>query len=191
MLSKGNNLNRKGFGQARHHDEEVETFYIKGPMGRGLELDDSGVHVAFAAGTGALVFLDLVTHLLLRNTQPKEKRSNDFSALRDGFVFHFYCAFQNEDQAIGLELCNALEKINHKLQIENFRVVVRLSEGNKYRKKPQRWDEDYIEKELMPYAGKIKKIWVCGPPMLNQSFDIALDNLKHKLKLQDKMIDIL
>ena len=81
--------------------------------------------------------------------------------------------------------------MNRKLQIENFHLTVRLSEGNKYRKKPQRWDEDYIEKELMPYSGKINKIWVCGPPMLNQSFDIALDKLKTKLKITSDKIDIL
>lgn len=44
-----------------------EMFNIKGPMGRGLEMKSSGVHVAFCAGTGVLVFLDLVAHLLMRN----------------------------------------------------------------------------------------------------------------------------
>lgn len=40
--------------------DSQEVFYIKGPMGRGLQLADSGLHVAFCAGTGVLVFLDLV-----------------------------------------------------------------------------------------------------------------------------------
>ena len=44
-----------------------EMFNIKGPMGRGLEITKSGLHVAFCAGTGVLVFLDLVAHLLMRN----------------------------------------------------------------------------------------------------------------------------
>jgi len=44
-----------------------EMFNIKGPMGRGLDIKNKGVHVAFCAGTGALVFLDLVAHLLMRN----------------------------------------------------------------------------------------------------------------------------
>jgi len=34
-------------------------------MGRGLQLKPTGLHVAFCAGTGVLVFLDLVAHLLL------------------------------------------------------------------------------------------------------------------------------
>jgi len=44
-----------------------EMFFIKGPMGRGLEIKETGLHVAFCAGTGVLVFLDLVAHLLMRN----------------------------------------------------------------------------------------------------------------------------
>ena len=35
-------------------------------MGLGLELKPRGRHIAFAAGTGILVFLDLVAHLILR-----------------------------------------------------------------------------------------------------------------------------
>ena len=45
---------------------EFDVFNLKGPMGKGLCIEDHGVHVAFCAGTGVLVFLDLVSHLLLR-----------------------------------------------------------------------------------------------------------------------------
>ena len=47
-------------------EENVEAFFVKGPMGKGLCIQPSGVHVAFCAGTGVLVFLDLVSHMLLR-----------------------------------------------------------------------------------------------------------------------------
>ena len=50
--------------------DEKEIYYIKGPMGRGLQLSPSGTHVAFCAGTGALVFLDLVSQLLILNCFP-------------------------------------------------------------------------------------------------------------------------
>jgi len=43
------------------------AYYIKGPMGKGLQLQPTGVHVAFCAGTGALVFLDLVATLLIKS----------------------------------------------------------------------------------------------------------------------------
>jgi hypothetical protein len=35
-------------------------------MGTGLEIENEGTHVAFAAGTGVLVFIDVVAHLILR-----------------------------------------------------------------------------------------------------------------------------
>ena len=37
---------------------------MKGPMGKGLDIQYEGVHIAFSAGTGCLVFLDLVAHLI-------------------------------------------------------------------------------------------------------------------------------
>jgi len=57
------------------HVDELSTenaYYIKGPMGKGLQIRSSGIHVAFCAGTGALVFLDLVSHLLLKNCYEHE-----------------------------------------------------------------------------------------------------------------------
>ena len=48
-------------------EEMFDVFELKGPMGKGLCIEPSGVHVAFCAGTGVLVFLDLLSHLLLRS----------------------------------------------------------------------------------------------------------------------------
>lgn len=36
-------------------------------MGRGLGIQSTGTHVGFAAGTGCLVFIDLVAHLIRKN----------------------------------------------------------------------------------------------------------------------------
>ena len=35
-------------------------------MGLGIDIQPNGAHVAFTAGTGVLVFVDLVAHLILR-----------------------------------------------------------------------------------------------------------------------------
>jgi len=43
-----------------------ERFEIRGPLGTGLELETNGTYVVFAAGTGILVFIDLIAHLILR-----------------------------------------------------------------------------------------------------------------------------
>ena len=44
-----------------------ERYEISGPMGHGLRIKNQGVHVAFAAGTGVLCFVDLVAKIALNN----------------------------------------------------------------------------------------------------------------------------
>lgn len=48
-----------------------QPYEIKGPMGKGLGLttDSKGVHMAFSAGTGILVFVDLFARLLLSSLE--------------------------------------------------------------------------------------------------------------------------
>ena len=136
-------------------------------MGRGLQLQQEGVHVAFCAGTGVLVFLDLVSQLLILNCFSKGGVGSGTDgvpeAMRDffkpGFKLHLYVAFQNRAQAIGLDLIEALEQVNRNLGLDNFKVTVRLSETDGGPKMP-RWTPDFIEKELVPMAGQIKKICV-------------------------------
>lgn len=67
-------------------------------MGKGLQIKDSGIHVAFCAGTGVLVFLDLASHLLLEAANLSE------SKFGPDFEFHLYAAFANCKNAIGLNL---------------------------------------------------------------------------------------
>ena len=56
----------KGLSNLLHTSDSSNSFFIRGPLGCGLKLHaaSSGTHVAFTAGTGALVFLDLVAYLL-------------------------------------------------------------------------------------------------------------------------------
>ena len=46
--------------------DKSACYQIKGPMGKGLDIQPTGKHIALAAGTGILVFIDLVAHLILR-----------------------------------------------------------------------------------------------------------------------------
>lgn len=60
-------------------------------MGKGLGIQESGVHIAFAAGTGILVFIDLVAHLIRKNL--KQLSSNEDSMLSSDFKFILYTSF--------------------------------------------------------------------------------------------------
>lgn len=167
------------------------AYFIKGPMGRGLQLQSSGIHVAFCAGTGVLVFLDLVSSLIIKNCFGHEGRKlpEGLDFFEDSFEFHLYVSFADKESAIGLDIIEKLETLNRQLKLTNFKATVRLSNGEG--KQKQRWDQNYIRKEMMPYAGKIQKVWVCGPPMLNETFDKALAHMSETLGLKSGSIEIM
>ena len=58
-----------------------DVFFVKGPMGKGLQIEERGIHIAFCAGTGVLVYLDLVGHLILRNSLPFIKHNSAYSKI--------------------------------------------------------------------------------------------------------------
>ncbi len=49
-----------GISYNLHNANSRDIFNVKGPLGKSLCLEKNGDHVAFLAGTGLLVFLDLV-----------------------------------------------------------------------------------------------------------------------------------
>ena len=142
-----------------------ETFNIKGPFGLGLGIRPTGVHVAFSAGTGVLVFLDFVTRIILHNTGVKSF-GDDFD---DEFKFILFISHQNLGETMGMDLCLKLVELNRVTKTDNFTLVPRLTEGRDgiYGQKQKRWATELIREQLMPHKGKLAKIWVCGPPMLN------------------------
>ena len=86
------------------------------------------------------------------------------------------------DSEIGLNICEALQKVNRKLGENNFKLTVRISKRwDGFR--GQVWDEQFVEEALTPYAGKIRKVWISGPPSMNEGLDKAFDNLADKLKI--------
>lgn len=89
-------------------EKKEDIINIKGPMGKGLFLNEEsdGHHFAFCAGTGILVFLDLVTFLILQNT--KATTMGKFRGFKDSFVFHLFVAFRDRNESIGLEILEGL-----------------------------------------------------------------------------------
>ena len=92
----------------RIHDKEqkLETFEIKGPMGRGLGLtqNSKGTYYAFSAGTGVLVFIDLVARIALSEL---DLIPNDQKMHKD-FKLILFASFLSKEEAIALELLQAL-----------------------------------------------------------------------------------
>ena len=108
--------------------------------------------------------------------------------LKDDFVFLFYVSMMSMDSEIGLLVCEALEKVNRKLGETNFKLTVRISK----RYDGQRgvvWDQTFVDENLSPYAGKIRKVWISGPPMMNEKLDKSFDTLSAKLGISPHMIE--
>lgn len=67
----------------------------KGPMGKSLGVKRSGTHLAFAAGTGAITFMDLsayVARFVLGELDEKES-----AEISDDFRFEYYVTYYNEE----------------------------------------------------------------------------------------------
>ena len=87
--------------------------------------------------------------------------------LKDDFVFLFYVSMPSMDSEIGLNVCEALAKVCKKLGENNFKLTVRISKRwDGFR--GEVWDEGFVNEQLSPYAGKIKKVWISGPPVMNE-----------------------
>ena len=92
------------------------------------------------------------------------------------------------DTEIGLNICEALQKVNRKLGETNFKLTVRISkrwDGIR----GTVWDEKFVQDNLSPYAGNIKKVWISGPPGMNENLDKAFEKLSDKLGIKPHMVD--
>ena len=119
-----------------------EIFYVKGPMGKGLQMAQKGIHVAFCAGTGALIFLDLVAYLMIKNSFRKLANivPDNMKQLDDDFEFHLYCSWEDKQYAMGLEIMEMLIKVNECIGLSNFKLVTRFSKVKEGEQKPPRWN---------------------------------------------------
>jgi len=76
-----------------------KIFEVAGPFGKGLCPDSEGIHVAFAAGTGALTFMDLVA-LIGINNLAKRNESKDFRRSLINFSAELPQATQTDSKGV-------------------------------------------------------------------------------------------
>eukprot|EP00352_Strombidinopsis_acuminata_P004959 CAMPEP_0176350822 /NCGR_PEP_ID=MMETSP0126-20121128/9767_1 /TAXON_ID=141414 ORGANISM="Strombidinopsis acuminatum, Strain SPMC142" /NCGR_SAMPLE_ID=MMETSP0126 /ASSEMBLY_ACC=CAM_ASM_000229 /LENGTH=119 /DNA_ID=CAMNT_0017701033 /DNA_START=1186 /DNA_END=1545 /DNA_ORIENTATION=- len=106
--------------------------------------------------------------------------------LPDDFKLVVYTSYRSLDDTVCLELCEGLRDMNKKLGINNFELVVRLSNRG-----DARWDKSFILQEIAKYKpDQIKKMWVCGPPVMNENFDKTLSNLVKEKVLNQSQFEV-
>jgi len=87
------------------------------------------------------------------------------------FKFIFYASFQDRADSVALELLAAFQIYCKANGFKNFELVLRLS---KEKLNPARWDANYINRELNKHDIRlIRRVWVCGPPTMNETFEKA------------------
>jgi hypothetical protein len=69
--------------------------------------------------------------------------------------------------------------------MDNFELFTRLSQE---KINPARWDESFIQNQLGKTNPKeIKRIWVCGPPVMAETFDRVF--LSHTSNVKLSMVN--
>lgn len=97
----------------------------------------------------------------------------DVPSLNDDFKFDIYTGFASAEEAIALPLLEALSELD--TEKKNFEHIGQLSRGGD--RKPIKWTEDYFKKFFSNLEGE--KIWVCGPPIVQENFDRAAMSIKN------------
>jgi len=146
-------------------------------MGKGLSMtsETKGSHIAFSAGTGILVFIDLVAKIALSELGliPEQDR------LHPEFKFILYASFLNKDDAIALELLEKLAEFVKSRGSNSFKLNLLMIDKTR-----KRWDEQFILQCLKETA--CEKVWVCGPPIMQEQFDVFLEDVVPKVGMDYK-----
>ena len=93
------------------------SFRVKGPMGKGIDAPRRGKCIAITGGTGILVFIDLVAHLILRiisaNGGPDffEEVDADTMINLDEFSLDLYTSFSSPTESIAIDLVTCLKEL--------------------------------------------------------------------------------
>lgn len=160
-------------------------------MGKGLQLDPEGTCVAFVGGTGVLVFLDLVA-LMIRHSLGLVP-TGQASLIDEGSKFKFvlFASFHSREEAVGIELLEGLRDIVRKRGLSHFELNLRIKNESGVE---SRWDQDFIRRQVevrKKEAGGLKKVYVCGPPVMSELFDRTLDSLIATNMLAREQVEVM
>lgn len=145
-------------------------------MGNPLSICWEGNNVAFAAGTGVLVFLDFAA-FILRSVCLKQDK-----IWSDNFHFTLHAAFEDQQEAIGLDILEALAGIAP----EVFTLKTRF-------RGQARWDHDYVKNGIATEqrANGPEKVWVCGTPEMTVMFREIFKDLGRSDLLNESAVTVL
>jgi len=171
----------KGLSYKFFETDQRAEYKIKGPMGKGLAPAQFGTHIAFCAGTGALCFVDIMAHIALAVMGQLSPADIDAGSINiKEFSMHMYASFPSRREGVAYELMEALHNYCLARDLQTFVLHPRLS---KEKINPARWDNKWIENTLLQYKpAEVQRVWVCGPPFMNEQFDRTLMDMRSRLQ---------
>ena len=142
-----------------------------------------GTYVVFAAGTGIIPFIDLITfalrymvhtisvkhfkynnNLLLKNEEATFK-----DIVHPSFKIHLFVTFSNPESAIYMNVFQELEKLDQKYNLNVFKLTTRYSS-----EKTERWNKSFIKNNLYQTRNSINKIYLIGPVPFMEDINVGL-----------------
>ena len=179
-----------GISTQVHNAEVGDKFYIHGPVGRGLELNINnslGLNIIFVGGTGILPFMDLFAYILRKLLAENDREyemfpGETFDDLAETSKFIIYAYFPTRSESIGIDFLEKVENLHKKYgKGEKFKVNVIFTREE---------DEKLSDEELLQLLQdhkytdeRINKLWICGPPPMNQQFNKLSGEIKEKTGL--------
>ena len=137
--------------------------------------------------------MDLVALLLRINLGLVDPDSIPIFSRGSTFKLVLYVSYPSRGDSIALPLLEGLNEITKTKQLNNFELVVRISNESKQ----GRWDEAFIQREISKYNSKRKKsetlskVYVCGPPPMNELFDKTLTDMIREGDLNGSQVEVM
>ena len=111
----------------------------------------------------------------------------------------------SEEEAIALPVLQKLQDVTKDEQPRRFYLQVRHGSPDDGFSRPlsrrkssveseaadSYWDEAFLEQELEPNQSLVKKVYVCGPPLMVQKLDEALEKVFVNLEIERQVLEIL
>jgi len=89
--------------------------------------------------------------------------------LHPEFELHLYVSFQSRADAIALDVLEGLQELVRNNKSKSLHLHLRFSD-----QKSRRWDDAFV-REQMKNVKSVQKVWVCGPPVMEESFEQILE----------------
>ena len=187
---------KKGISTQLTYASAGDQFYVNAPVGKGHDIDFNslkGTYMLFVGGTGILPYMDLFAYMV-RNVIAKNSPNNcilsgeKFDHDMSDVHLILYTYNQNEQNAVGYDFVSQMAEVYKHFGIENqFTLVPKFT-----RQGDKRLDKEAMFEILtnQKNSSGLDKIWVCGPPPMNNLFYRYIKEISKKVGIDTLNIDI-